>query len=164
MFHLFYDYQPYQDIYSHRKLHSRGKLSCLSLVTLFWAKLFSSLHVYMISQTGWFQRNVNWSVLSMGVRGGWYAFKSRVVGMLSNQGWLVCFQITRRVSCYQGKETEMKRVGLAALGAPGSSAAWLSVFHCKLKLLAWTKHCEAAHCLPLTPTHKYFTYKWQNGK
>lgn len=74
MFHLFYDYQPYQDIYSHRKLHSKEKLSCLGLA---WCKLFSgisflsSLHVCMISQTGLFQRNVNWPVLCMGVRGGW---------------------------------------------------------------------------------------------
>lgn len=28
--------------------------------------------------------------------------------------------------------------GLAALSAPGSSATWLSVFHCKLKLLILT--------------------------
>lgn len=142
MFHLFYNYQPYQNIYSHRKLHNREKLSCLSFVTLFWAKFF---------------------FISSCV----YDFTDRMISKecelahskYGSQGWLVCFQINRHVSCYQGKETEMKRVGLAALGAPGSSAAWLSVFHCKLKLLAWTKHCEAAHCLPLTPTQEYFTYE-----
>lgn len=36
------------------------------------------------------------------------------------------------------EQRNQDEVGLAALSAPGSSATWLSVFYCKLKLLVLT--------------------------